>query len=58
MLLAEILTAVQILAKLYGFFYVTEKMLGFDSAGKITLWIHENILENKKSHPINYGKLS
>jgi hypothetical protein len=58
MILADILLAVQVLSKMYGFFYITEKMLGFNSAGKVTLWIHQNILENKRSHPINHGKLS
>jgi hypothetical protein len=58
MILAEILSGIKILAKMYGFFYITEKMLGYSSSGKITLWIHENIIENKRSHPINHGKLS
>lgn len=58
MVLADILLTVQLLSKMYGFFCITEKMLWFNSAGKVTLWIQENILENKRSHPINHGKLS
>jgi hypothetical protein len=33
-------------------------MIGYNQAGKITLWINEDPVENKRSHPINHGRLS
>jgi hypothetical protein len=57
-LLTELLSAMAFLARLYGFFYITEKMIGYNQAGKITLWINEDSVENKRSYPINHGRLS
>jgi hypothetical protein len=57
-LLAEILSAVGLLVKHYGFFYITEKMIGYNYRGKVALWIHEDRKENKRSFPINHEKLS
>ena len=33
-------------------------MFGYNRYGNLVLWINENIDENKRSFPINHGKLS
>lgn len=44
LVLVEVLFAVRVLSQVYGYFYITEKMLGYRSNGKIALWINENII--------------
>jgi hypothetical protein len=43
-ILVEILQAAQFYAALYGYFYITEKMIGWNSSGRVTLWIHEDVI--------------
>ena len=58
LLLKEILEGVRELAEIYGFFYVTELMMGYNAGGRITVWIHEDLRENARKYPIDHGKFS
>lgn len=39
-MLKNILITAKFLSKLYGFFYITEKMLLYRNTGTLTLWIN------------------
>jgi hypothetical protein len=39
-LLADTLKGVIVLSKHYGYFYLTEKMLSYDTEGQINVWIN------------------
>lgn len=58
LLLKEILEGVRELAVIYGYFYVTEQMLGYNTIGRITVWINEDFRENVRKYPIDHGKFS
>ncbi len=58
LLLLKVLRAIDYLSTFYGFFYLNEKMLGYNEKGEIVVWIHDDIFETKRKYPIDHGKLS